>query len=56
MRGLLPPPRTAPSQILTPILICYVVNLYGYAKIAFNPFNDSCFKLLLFKGFSAILV
>jgi len=25
-------------------------------KVGFNPFNISCFKLLLFEGFSAIPV
>ena len=27
-----------------------------YRRRVFNPFNPSCSKLLLFKGFSAILV
>ena len=36
---------------------CAKVKLYVDCDVLpFNPFNASCFKLLLFKGFSAMLV
>ena len=40
------------SSICSAEIFVVVLNLKYY----FNPFNDSCSKLLLFKEFSAILV
>ena len=32
------------------------IRIFNYSPRFINPFNASCFKLLLFEGFSAILV